>query len=452
MNSIGSSSSRLHQNFIHRAVHPCRDLLTDAFINEAARACGMVWRKALFTPVVTLLSCLHSHLGGTSAVRIVEDWINGFDPEVHRPADGSAFCKARLRLPLSLFQCCTRHLADASSQAAGLTVFGLRVVVADGTGLRMGRTQANIDHFGRHANQHGLSRRPVARAMLVCCAGTGAVLSWMAAPFAWSERRLLYRMLRGLGAGNLLLGDAGLFSYLMLSRLVRLGSHALFRLPAWKTSAGSRRRLGPGDRLELWRRPRSVHSLFPKLLRREPETLKVRVITRVVRRKGYRDFKLRIVTTLTDAPVDELVALYARRWGIELDIRELKRTHLENVLRGLTPGAVLREFASGVLAFNAVRALMARAAETARESDGQSDVRRLSHTRAARAVAEWAARMREAPAVRLRALFAGLLTLLCRMVQPRQQRPPEPRAIVPLPRRHPHLTETRQAWKHKHAA
>jgi hypothetical protein len=338
-------------------------------------------------------------------------------------------------------------VADAASLAASTTAFGLRVVVADGTGVRMGRTKANIDHFGRHANQHGLSRRPVARAMLICCLGTGAVLSWMVAPFAWSERRLLYRMLRGLGPGNLLLGDAGLFSYMMLSRLVRFGSHALIRLPAWKPAAKVHKRLGPGDRLEVWKRPRSVHTLFPKLLRRESARLAVRVIKQVIRRKGYRDFTLRLVTTVLEAPADELVALYARRWGIELDIRELKRSHMPKMLRGLSPGAVLREFASGVLAFNLVRALMAQAA---RQEAG--DVRRISHTRAARAVHEWSARMREAPALRLRPLYRQLLTMIRRMELKPQQRLPEPRAIVPLPRRYPHLNTTRSEWRAKHAA
>jgi hypothetical protein len=446
MTPIGIPRLPLQHKFLNHALHACRDLLTDVFIAAAARACGMVWRDRLFNPVVTLLSCIYAHLGGVSSLRVVEDWINTFDPDVWRPADGSAFAKARLRLPLALFERCGRQLADAASQAGGLTAFGLRVVLADGTGLRMGRTPANVDHFGRHANQHGPSRRPVAQAFLICCAGTGAVLSWAMAPFAWSERRLLYRMLRELGPGCLLVGDAGLFSYVLLSRLKRFGSHALVRLPAWKSSAKSRKRLARGDHLEVWKRPRPVHSLFPKLLRREPERLKVRVIAQVVRRRGYRDFTLRLVTTLIDAPADELVSLYASRWGIELDIRELKRTHLPKVLRGLSPKSVLREFASGVMAFNVVRALAALAA------DRKEDVRRISHTRASRAIVEWSAMMRQAPAARLPILYQGLLTLIGRMTQKKQQRLPEPRAVIPLPRRYPNLNTTRQHWKSKHAA
>jgi hypothetical protein len=445
MISIGSSLRQLLRNVSTRSVAPCRDILTDAFITAQACALGMVWRNRLFNPLVTILGCIHAHLGDVKSVRVVEDWINSFHPSLPRPADGSAFAKARLRLPLALFRRCSRHVADAAMEAASLTAFGLQVIAVDGTSLRMGRTAANVEHFGRHANQSGLSLRPVARALLLCCAGTGAVLSWAMVPFAWSERRMLYRMLREIGPGYLMIADAGLFSYLMLSRLERFGSHALVRMPAGKTASKRRRRLGRGDHEEVWDRPRSVHSLFPKLLRREPEQLRVRVIKGVFRRKGYRDIKLRLATTLLNAPAEELLALYARRWGIELDIRELKRTHLPDVLRGLSPKSVLREFASGVLAFNVARALMARACAAA-----GGEVRRLSHTRACRMIAEYASRMRDVIAEHLPPMYRSLLSQLSRLEQPEQERPPEPRAIVPKRRRYPLLRTTRQEWRIKH--
>lgn len=258
---------------------------------------------------------------------------------------------------------------------------------------------------------------------------------------------MLYRALREIGPGCLLIADAGLFSYVLLSRLERTGSHALVRMPASKTASRLRRRLGRGDYVEVWIRPRPVHSLFPKLLRREPERLIVRVIKSVVRRRGYRDVKLRLATTLFDAPAEELLALYVRRWGIELDIRELKRTHLPEVLRGLSPKAVLREFASGVLAFNVVRALLGRACAA---EDGEG--RRLSHTRACRLIAEYASTMREAIAEHLPRLYRDLLSQMSRLHQPEQERPHEPRAVVPMRRRYPNLKATRQEWRTKHAA
>lgn len=158
------------------------------------------------------------------------------------------------------------------------------------------------------------------------------------------------------------------------------------------------------------------------------------------------------VVTLLNAracPASDILALYGRRWDIELDIRELKRSHLPEVLRGRTPDAVFREFASGVLAFSLTRALMAQAALLSSEP---AEVRRLSHTRARRAIVEWAAMMREAECRRLLKIFRDLLTMMSRMTQPKQTRPPEPRAVIPIRRRYPPLATTRADWRATHAA
>lgn len=187
MISIGSSFRQLLRDVSTRSVAPCRYIITDAFVTGAACAPGMAWRNRIFNTIGTILNCVYAHCDSVSSYRMVEDWINSFYPSFRRPADGSALAKARLRLPLALFRRCIRHVAAAAMEAASLNVFGLGVIAVDGTGLRMGRTNANVEHFGRHANQSGLSRRPVARALLVCCAGTGAVLSWAMAPFAWSS-------------------------------------------------------------------------------------------------------------------------------------------------------------------------------------------------------------------------------------------------------------------------
>ena len=452
MSLIGSVRSKLQSNFTNHAMHPVRALLTDTFILAAARACHMKWRRRLFDPVVTLLSCIYAHIHGVRSVREVEDWFNSYDPAAYRSASGSSFCDARKRLSLGVFQRCCREVADAASHAAGLCAFGLRVLVVDGTTMRLGRTAANVDGFGRAANHRGLSRRPVARLLLICCAGTGAVLSWLAAPFAWSERLMLNRLLRSIGSGCLLIGDAGLFSYLLLSRLRRYRSAGLLRLPAWKTEAVRRVRLARDDRLELWRRPRSAHTHFPRLLRREPQFLWVRVVTCVLRRRGYRDIRLRLVTTLIDpraCPRRDLIELYGRRWDIELDIRDLKRNHLPAVLGGRTPSAALRELASGILAFSLVRAL---AAQACRADGSQADVRRTSHKRSCALIAETASVMRGAIAVALPGNFKDLLKRLQRLKQNKQTRPPEPRALVRRRRRYPDLTITRSEWKQRQAA
>lgn len=75
-----------------------------------------------------------------------------------------------------------------------------------------------------------------------------------------------------------------------------------------------------------------------------------------------------LVTTMHNAravPKGEPAALYARRWHIELDIRNIKTTLGMEVLRCLTPAMVGKELWVGLLACNLIRLLMAQAAHTA---------------------------------------------------------------------------------------
>lgn len=78
----------------------------------------------------------------------------------------------------------------------------------------------------------------------------------------------------------------------------------------------------------------------------------------------------RLITTLldsTEAPAEELAALYHERWEIENAFDELK-THLRGnkiVLRSKTPELVAQELYGLLLAHSAVRGLMHEAAHGA---------------------------------------------------------------------------------------
>ena len=71
------------------------------------------------------------------------------------------------------------------------------------------------------------------------------------------------------------------------------------------------------------------------------------------------------MTTLLDAekyPADEVVALRARRWDVETDIRHLKTTMNMEVLRSQTVQGVLKELAVFGIVYNLVRGVMLESA------------------------------------------------------------------------------------------
>ena len=138
-------------------------------------------------------------------------------------------------------------------------------------------------------------------------------------------------------------------------------------------------------------------------------------------------------------PMHELIGLYVARWDIEVHIRALKHVHGLNVLSTKTPQVVSREIASGILAHNAVRVLMATTA---------NDPGRLSHTRTIALLLQISEMMAAAGTSRLPELFQRLLAAIQATLQPLQRRPPEPRLVLPS-RRYPYLKISRAQWRRR---
>ena len=75
-----------------------------------------------------------------------------------------------------------------------------------------------------------------------------------------------------------------------------------------------------------------------------------------------------LVTTLLDerqVSKDDLSELYARRWNVELDLRNLKTTTGMDVLNCQTPQMNEKQLWVHLLAYNVIRLLMAQAASNA---------------------------------------------------------------------------------------
>jgi hypothetical protein len=134
-----------------------------------------------------------------------------------------------------------------------------------------------------------------------------------------------------------------------------------------KRTADFRRgkRLGEGDHVVTWAKPRKPRTIDQAAYDLLPESLVVRETRVRVEQPGFRTTALVVATTLLDADAvtaGDLAGLYRARWTAELDLRSLKRTLQMDVLRGKTPDLVRKEVWAHVLAYNLVRAIMAQAA------------------------------------------------------------------------------------------
>lgn len=186
---------------------------------------------------------------------------------------------------------------------------GLRLIAADKTNLALPETQTLWKCFGAHGGSRGLG--PVA--VELCCLFdviTRAPLRFVYGRASTSEHRLLPKLISYLKKGDLLLFDAGFYSFATLAKIT--GRAVQFIIPAKKDfRPEALRKLGDGDYLCRIKEYRS------------DKTIRVRVV--FVHRDGFR--RRRLITSLLDPvefPATDLALLYHLRWDIETFYRDFK--------------------------------------------------------------------------------------------------------------------------------
>jgi hypothetical protein len=207
--------------------------------------------------------------------------------------------------------------------------------------------------------------------------------------YATDEITLAQDVVPALSTGMLCLADRFFPGYKLWQTAAKTGADLL-----WRTRQNARldvdRRLPDGSYLS-----RIYASTSDR--RNQRNGIVVRVID--YRLKGVKDAEpiYRLITTILDhtqAPAQELAALYHERWEIETALDELK-THLRGaqiVLRSKTPELVRQEFYGLLMAHFAIRGLMHEAALRADE-----DPDRLSFLHSVRVVQRRMARFAAIP-------------------------------------------------------
>jgi hypothetical protein len=210
---------------------------------------------------------------------------------------------------------------------------------------------------------------PLARIAAVFSLACGAVLEVALCRYAGTGPSAL-GMLRTLWnlfvPGDVLLADRLRCAWTEMVMLKQRGVDCVCRLTSHR-SADFRRgeRLGKGDHMVKWPKPRKPRSIDSETFNALPEFLLVRECRVRVHQAGFRVPSLIIATTLLDAdafPKDDLAQLDRARWQAELDLRSLKQTMQMDILRCQTPELVRKELWTHILAYNLIRTIIAQAA------------------------------------------------------------------------------------------
>jgi hypothetical protein len=366
---------------LQRIKDDIRPFLPDDAILEACRKAGHQWRNRLLDPVTTVHLFILQILSFNTAMthlRLLAKY----------PVQAAAYCKARMRLPLTALQELLRSSSAAMRQArAGQApAGGLRAFLVDGVGAIMPDTPALQKHFKQPRGQKKGCGFPGSKIMAMVDAFTGMVVEALGFPLYTSEHAKAWVLHPLLTARDLLIGDRGLCSYAHLAMLAARNVQGLFRMHHRQTVSfrPNRRkkrsnkdvgrptsrfikRLGKHDQIVEWSKPKTRSEwMTPEQWDSLPPTLRVREVRYWLPYDGRRTECVTIATTLLDAtlyPKQEIARLYGLRWSIETHFRELKTTLKMRQFKSQTVEGVQKELAVYCLVYNLVHAVMVEAAQ-----------------------------------------------------------------------------------------
>jgi hypothetical protein len=367
------------------------------------------------------------------------------------PDEGdSAYVQARQRLPRERLEQALIATAQAADRRAGTggQLGGRPVIAVDGSTVQLPDTPKNQARYPQPSGQKPGCGFPVLKLAVLFSLASGAVLRVLTGSLRHHDLRLLHGLWEQLQSGDIVLGDRAYGEYTTLAGLPQRGVDVVARLhPRRKVDFRKARRLGKHDALFVWTRGcQQSEILSAQQWALLPAQIMVRIIRFTATIRGFRARRVTLVTTLLDPqryPAQDLMALYARRWRLELCLRDLKTTMGMEHLRCKTPDMAEKELLAYLVAHNLIRCVMAEA--VARYA---VDLERISFKGTVDALRQYSAQMDKARSRALRCqLWEDLLLNLARdRVRYRPNRT-EPRAVKRRPKPYPLLNRPRHRFK-----
>ena len=418
-------------------------------IRLVCKALGHQWRERVLDPVTTVHLFVLQILHGNTAC-----------PHVPRlgavDCTGEAYCQARARLPLGIFQCLMRSLSQHLRGSAMLDEgrwHGHRTFLTDGSSLSMSDTPELQEAYGQPGRQAPGCGFPVMHLLAMFHAATGFLLNVACAPLRTHDMSRIGQLHPELAEGDVLVGDRAFCSFAHLALLAARKVFGVFRAhqkqivdfrPHRRTaSSKSRKRGDKGLPTSRWLKRLGKHDQlveYPKPKQRPvwltaeqyaalPEAMVVRELRYMIAVPGRRTRVVTIATSLLDPeryPKADVAELYRQRWQIETNFRHLKQTLKMDVLHCKTVAGVQKELTMYAMVYNLVRVVMFEAAKRQNEP-----VNRISFIDAVR----WLANA-----------VHGTPELTLRLVPDRPDRI-EPRAVKRRPKEYDRLNQPREVLR-----
>ena len=312
-----------------------------------------------------LAMALYASEGYRELFRLLTEGLRALDPSVPLVVpQKSAFSKARERVgsePLKrLFEETAVPMAEPQTQGAWFRSW--RLMSIDGSTLEVPDTLENAAAFGRPGVSRGeRSAYPRVRWVALGEVGTRAIVGASVGAYSESESTLAKPLLARLQVGMLCICDRGYLGYGAWQQARASGAELLWRVKH-NTVFHVEQRLADGSFLsQLYESPNDRRKGLPGV--------PLRVIEYALDDPGrpQAEQRYRLVTTIMDptlAPAEELAALYAKRWDVEISIKEVKTSQgrAQLVLRSRKPDGVIQELYGFLNVHYSIRWLLHQAA------------------------------------------------------------------------------------------
>jgi len=362
----------------------------------------------------------------------------------------SAYIQARQRLPAERLEKALTHTAQIADRRVGLQgqLNGRPVKVADCSTTQMPDTKKNQKRYPQPSSQKPGCGFPLLKFLVLFSLSSGAILRVAMGSWKNHDLRLLRSLFDALKKGDILLGDRAYGEYLTLASLPQQGVDVVARLHGGRRVdfRKAKKRLERHDGLFEWRKGyQQSNILSAEQWSQVPEKILVRILRFDAIVRG-RKKRITLVTTLLDPvayPAKELIALYARRWHLELALRHLKTTMGMELLRCQSPETAEKEMLAYLVAYNLIRCLMAQAVAVA-----GVEMERLSFKGTVDAIRQYAVAIQNRPAKKQRReLWVQLLKTLAGDLVPLRPHRNEPRAVKRRPKAYQLLNKRRSIFK-----
>ena len=367
---LGTRFTNVLRGLAEQPGQPFLDALPEARLAQIAAEENVSFGNrpdTIFTPAVTTWAFILQAIAAKKSCVAAVAGVIVLMIALERPApvgDSGPYCKARAKLPLAFFQRACRELAtEVEDQAPDAWRWhGRRVVLLDGTEMRLPDTPENQREYPQSGRQRRGLGFPLMRVVMLVALATAVILDAADGPRSGKETgetALARQLLGSLRTNDVVVADRYHCSYWQIALMRERGAHVVARLHQRRRYDDRR------DQQVVWNRPRCPSWMDAETYARMPEILDIRIVRVQVTRPGYRTRLLRVATTLlnrTRYSADDIGDLYHRRWHIETDLNAIKTTMRMEELVCKTPEMVRKELWAHLLAYNLVRRVMAAAA------------------------------------------------------------------------------------------